>query len=189
MAELLEPAIRYGDEGFPVGRTRATVWKARQSWLRKIHGGRVFLNQVDLTPISGDVWRNASQAALLKVRIFASAVWYLFLDHNSSRMHGIILNARADWKIMSQIYYSELTESTDSDTFVFSEVAPFTLNISTRMSQKNNTKGFKGMNFSLHYFQSGSRDFVHVIVWRELPSVLYSDGVTTQHGVIFKLPL
>ncbi|CAN7985619.1 unnamed protein product [Ixodes pacificus] len=66
MAELLEPAICYGNEGFPVGTTCATEWMTLQSRLRKIHGGWVFLNQDGLTPLPGDVWRNASQAALLK---------------------------------------------------------------------------------------------------------------------------
>ncbi|CAN7938505.1 unnamed protein product, partial [Ixodes hexagonus] len=66
MAELLEPSIRYGYDGFPIGTTHGLEWRAFESRLRRMHGGRVFLNYDGLAPLPGEVWRNAPLAALLK---------------------------------------------------------------------------------------------------------------------------
>jgi gamma-glutamyltranspeptidase/glutathione hydrolase len=65
LAELLAPAIRYADEGFPVGEITAEAWAAAVSNLRSPSAARTYL--VDgRPPRAGQVFRNLDLARSLE---------------------------------------------------------------------------------------------------------------------------
>ncbi|XP_040067563.2 glutathione hydrolase-like YwrD proenzyme isoform X1 [Ixodes scapularis] len=66
MADILGPAIRYAEDGFPVSPITASVWQRRESKLRAMHGGHTFL-RFGKAPCCGDVLRNHRLANVLKV--------------------------------------------------------------------------------------------------------------------------
>lgn len=67
MYEILEPAIRYAEGGFPVGLISSVEWQRRQTMLERMHGGGFFLSGRNRAPSPGDTWKNVPMARLLKV--------------------------------------------------------------------------------------------------------------------------
>lgn len=66
MADVLRPAIRYAEDGFPVGPANSVQWKACEKKLETMHGGRAFL-RAGRAPNAGDVLTNVALADVLKV--------------------------------------------------------------------------------------------------------------------------
>ncbi|CAN8014119.1 unnamed protein product, partial [Ixodes persulcatus] len=65
MADILQPAIHFAEEGFSVGIISSLEWGRRRSILTKIHGGKTFLKDGKFTPNPGDICKNISMAGLL----------------------------------------------------------------------------------------------------------------------------
>lgn len=67
VADILGPAIRYAEDGFPVGPINASSWKPLEKKLRTMQGGRLFLRDDGTTPHAGQVLRNPALAKVYKV--------------------------------------------------------------------------------------------------------------------------
>ncbi|XP_042150627.1 glutathione hydrolase-like YwrD proenzyme [Ixodes scapularis] len=65
MEDILEPAIRYAESGFPVAPMSAVTWEGLEDKLKGMHGGHTFLPS-GRAPRSGDVLRNLALAKVLK---------------------------------------------------------------------------------------------------------------------------
>ncbi|KAM7297077.1 glutathione hydrolase-like YwrD proenzyme [Ixodes scapularis] len=65
MADILGPAIRYAEDGFPVGPISAFQWQRHEAMLRDMYGGHSFL-RFGRAPRSGDVLTNQPLANVLK---------------------------------------------------------------------------------------------------------------------------
>ncbi|CAN7938507.1 unnamed protein product, partial [Ixodes hexagonus] len=66
MSEILEPAIRFAEEGFPLSLTGAFLWDRAKSKLMRMHGGRAYLIDGENTPSPGELLTNFPMAGLLK---------------------------------------------------------------------------------------------------------------------------
>ncbi|XP_064477793.1 glutathione hydrolase-like YwrD proenzyme isoform X2 [Ornithodoros turicata] len=66
MEEILEPAIGYAEQGFPVGPMNSAQWEVYRSKLLNMHGGKTFLVNGSDTPPSGMVLQNLPLANVLK---------------------------------------------------------------------------------------------------------------------------
>lgn len=66
MADILGPAIRYAEDGFPVGPMNADTWQGLEAKLKTMHGGHTFL-QSGKAPCSGDVLTNPALGRVLRV--------------------------------------------------------------------------------------------------------------------------
>ncbi|MBX6364575.1 MAG: gamma-glutamyltransferase [Gemmatimonadetes bacterium] len=68
LAQALEPAIRYADEGFPVSPIIAREWQAETARLRRDPGARAtFLIDGTHAPAAGEWFRNPDYAATLRL--------------------------------------------------------------------------------------------------------------------------
>ena len=65
MKDLLEPAIRLAEEGFPVSEITAYFWKAQEFLLKKTSATDLLLNGE--APSKGDVFRNPSLAKTFRI--------------------------------------------------------------------------------------------------------------------------
>ncbi|EEC11535.1 gamma-glutamyltranspeptidase, putative, partial [Ixodes scapularis] len=74
MDDILEPAIRYAESGFPVTPMSAVTWEGLEDKLKAMHGGHTFLRS-GRAPRSGDVLRNLALAKVLKEAPLRNSSW------------------------------------------------------------------------------------------------------------------
>lgn len=67
MSEILEPAVRFAKEGFPLSLPGALLWERAKPKLLRMHGGRAYLIDGETVPSPGDILNNVPMAGLLKV--------------------------------------------------------------------------------------------------------------------------
>ncbi|KAM7312617.1 glutathione hydrolase-like YwrD proenzyme [Ixodes scapularis] len=66
MSEILEPAVRFAKEGFPLSLPGALLWERAKPKLLRMHGGRAYLIDGETVPSPGDILNNVPMAGLLK---------------------------------------------------------------------------------------------------------------------------
>ncbi|MFW9855241.1 MAG: gamma-glutamyltransferase [Candidatus Thorarchaeota archaeon] len=76
--DILEPAIRYAQEGFPVSPVIAHVWKDQVPVLRSHEGAaRTYLTHKQQSPQAGEIWKQPALAnTLMKIAKEGSTVFY-----------------------------------------------------------------------------------------------------------------
>ncbi|CAN8002860.1 unnamed protein product, partial [Ixodes hexagonus] len=66
MGDILGPAIRYAEDGFPVGPISAVMWQSHEAKLKIMHGGHSLLRS-GKAPCCGDLLTNPALANVLKL--------------------------------------------------------------------------------------------------------------------------
>ncbi|KAG0418956.1 hypothetical protein HPB47_004471, partial [Ixodes persulcatus] len=66
MSEILEPAVRFAEEGFPLSLPGSFFWERAKPKLLRMHGGRAYLIDGETIPSPGDILCNLPMAGLLK---------------------------------------------------------------------------------------------------------------------------
>nr|XP_050030123.2 glutathione hydrolase-like YwrD proenzyme [Dermacentor andersoni] len=66
MKDLLAPAIRYAENGFPMDHVKQGSWQTMHNGLKRLPGGRYFLNEDHNVPPLGQILVNRPLATLLK---------------------------------------------------------------------------------------------------------------------------
>jgi gamma-glutamyltranspeptidase/glutathione hydrolase len=73
LAEVLKPAIRYAEEGYPVSPTTAHYWKKSYELYEKVLKGKEFQSWFETfapegrAPLAGEIWRSPDHARTLRL--------------------------------------------------------------------------------------------------------------------------
>ncbi|HVO94907.1 MAG TPA: gamma-glutamyltransferase [Terriglobales bacterium] len=85
LRDILQPAIRYAEEGFPVAELTAEQWKESESRLRTDEGAAINYLIDGRTPKAGEIFKNPRMAATLK-RIAAEGADYFYQGDVAKRI-------------------------------------------------------------------------------------------------------
>jgi gamma-glutamyltranspeptidase / glutathione hydrolase len=169
LSEVLQPAIRYAEEGFPVMEISAKLWHGSEKWLGTIPEAAKTWLISGHTPASGEIFRNPALAASLK-RIAAHGRAGFYEGETAaailaaSEAEGGTLNAadlsefRAEWVEPISIDYRG---------WRITEIPPNTQGIAA-LSMLNILENFPLKDFGLH-----SPDALHAAI--EAKKLAYAD--------------
>jgi gamma-glutamyltranspeptidase / glutathione hydrolase len=85
LSDVLQPAIRYGEEGFPVAELTAAQWQESEARLKADEGAAINYLIDGHTPKSGEIFRNPRMAATLK-QIAAEGADYFYKGEIAKRI-------------------------------------------------------------------------------------------------------
>ncbi len=169
LGEVLQPAIRFAEQGFPLMEVTARLWHGSEAWLRTIPEAAKTWLPGDHSPAAGEVFRNPALAASLR-RIAEKGREGFYEGETAA---AILAASQAEGGTMS---------ATDLAEFRAEWVEPISIEYrGWRVSEiPPNTQGIAALsmlgimeNFPLHDFGLHSPEALHVAI--EAKKLAYAD--------------
>ncbi len=169
LGEVLQPAIRFAEQGFPLMEVTARLWHGSEAWLRTIPEAAKTWLPGDHSPAAGEVFRNPALAASLR-RIAEKGREGFYEGETAA---AILAASQAEGGTMS---------ATDLAEFRAEWVEPISIEYrGWRVSEiPPNTQGIAALsmlgimeNFPLHDFGLHSPEALHIAI--EAKKLAYAD--------------